>query len=533
MSFKILYIEDNKTYARSVVDAVNEKPLEGSHIVSQVRPLIIKSVDSPDKLLEELNQNYDLILADSLFPDPTGEEQNRLDDIIRITREWSKENGFEKPLPIIAYTRREKLSLLHCLHRRDCLYDIWDKASASPPYAAWRLGRIAVELSRSRPDALLERLIRTMESGASWHDHVQDMALRYGNGWTEADQIEQAGRSILDIGAKLNVYQQCKMYWKTMSEWESLGRAVSHRTRGHARHVINVFWLGYYILNDPLLRDWFAGAWKNILADRREMGSVLNSDGLQALNDCWFYAGLFHDVANCIEKSSTIESKAREILGGFEDLVAIQNGIQNPTPILKERADALFHDLGGDITKALKPHWEKSCESKHPDHGVVAAIHLIHSITDSDQHCFAREAARAMVIHNLIGKCDASLKTLLSWEKEPIACMLLLCDQIQTWDRERGDNKLSDKDAPVRAELLELKISKSGDRHCISMAIEYVAPRHLDHAPEIFKRVKDELEEIIEEKPKAALSRIKRPWPFSVSVNCWFSGKALNRKMEF
>jgi len=90
------------------------------------RPLTIKVIENPDLLSAELKNNYDLVLADCLFENPTGEEVPRLDDIIAITQKWSKTNRLDRPLPIIAYTRREKGSLDYCLGRRDALFDIWD-----------------------------------------------------------------------------------------------------------------------------------------------------------------------------------------------------------------------------------------------------------------------------------------------------------------------------------------------------------------------------------------------------------------------
>lgn len=540
MSFKILYVEDNTAYAKSVEKALSPKPADtekgADPRAAESRPLVIKVIQKPEQLPQELKANYDLLLADLLFPDGAGDEKNRLDDIIRFAQEWSEANKLERPLPIIAYTRREKGALDYCLQRRDALFDIWDKASASPPYAAWRLTRLAVEVARMRPDALLERLIRTMEGGASWHHHVREMARRYSNGWTEADQIGQAGHCILDIASDLKVSSACKTYWKVMSDWEPLGRAVSQRTRGHARHVINVFWLGYLLMHDKGCRPWFEQVWKKLLTDRRDMGCVVTEDPIEALSDCWFYASLFHDSANCVEKQDSVPKKAKEVLAGFGDFIDLKPGKGVVLDTLEQCADALFHDLKADISSRLKPLWEKSLKEGHPDHGVVAGAHVVRTIQEKEnpqQHCFVREAARAMAIHNLVGQLPGTPGAFLSWDKEPIACLLLLCDQIQTWDRERGDKKLSEKDEPERAELLDLKVTKKNDHTQISMAIEYVAPRHLDHAPEIFTRVKDALEEIIEEKPKAALSRIERPWPFSVSVKCWLSGKPLTRKMEF
>jgi len=224
------------------------------------------------------------------------------------------------------------------------------------------------------------------------------------------------------------------------------------------------------------------------------------------------------------------------VLSGFSDFITLDSGKCILSDRLRICADELFHDLGSGIASHLKPFWEKGLADGHPDHGVVAGAHIIQSISHKNnqtQNCFAREAARAMAVHNLIGKVSSTATQFLSWEEEPIACMLLLCDQIQTWDRERGDKTLSQKDEPDRAELLDLTVNVTVGRPQIRMSIEYVAPRYLDHAPEVFNRVKDSLENVIEEKPKAALSHIKRPWPFSLLVECWLSGRQLNRKMDF
>jgi len=148
MSFNVLYIEDDPDYSQRVQKAVDVRAGEPQLIKMHV-------IQAPEKLQEELDKNYNLILADVFFPDQALGERDRLDDIIRITQEWSKANQLERSVPIIAYTGREKGALDNCLERRDALYDIWDKASASPAYAAWRLTRICVEMSRSNPDALL------------------------------------------------------------------------------------------------------------------------------------------------------------------------------------------------------------------------------------------------------------------------------------------------------------------------------------------------------------------------------------------
>ena len=144
MSFKILHIEDNKDFAKKIEDAVVSSNQTGKR-----RPLELKTIFTPEELSEALSADFDLILADLRFPDKDGIDRNRLDDIIRIVKAWNEANNRERLLPIIAYTRREGDALDYCLDRRQDLFDIWDKSAASPIYAAWRLSRLAVELSRT------------------------------------------------------------------------------------------------------------------------------------------------------------------------------------------------------------------------------------------------------------------------------------------------------------------------------------------------------------------------------------------------
>ena len=92
---------------------------------------------------------------------------------------------------------------------------------------------------------------------------------------------------------------------------------------------------------------------------------------------------------------------------------------------------------------------------------------------------------------------------------------------------------MSDKDEPERAELISMEINVVDGRPHVEMEIEYIAPRHLDHAPLIFRRVKDELETILKKKPNDALRRIERPWPFHLTVKSWLSGHPLDTTMDF
>ncbi len=522
MSFKILYIEDDHTDSSRV-----EREIANINAKGASRPVLIKSITTPDLLATELDQQYDLVLADACYPDVNGVQTNRLDDIIQVVKAWSDSNQVERPLPIIAYTGRDKIALGYCLKRRDSFFDIWDKSSASPEYAAWRMTNIASEIARSRPDSLLQRLIRQMPHGARWHKHVVAMTRAYSSGWTESDQIDRVKPSIGAIAMELGEASQCKALWETMQAWEPLSRAVSETVRGHARHVLNVFWLGYYLLHQPQLRQMFLSAWPKVLEDREGMSPVKSSDPIEALSDCWFYAGLFHDVAGCIEKHNTVTGKANALFTKFKDFISLGE----PAHIVSCTIETLANDLLGalkPLRRTLDPVWKKSLSDQKPDHGVLAGAYLAKSITDPTQNCYAREAARAMVVHNLISNLPDGASLPISWESEPIVCLLLMCDQIQTWDRERGTEKLSDQDGSERAELVGLQVEEGTGRANINLSIDYLGPRFLDNAPLIFERVKQRLENVLQDYPHRALDRIAKPWPFSLVVNCSLNGRPVN-----
>ncbi|UCH92510.1 MAG: hypothetical protein JSV88_19745 [Candidatus Aminicenantes bacterium] len=523
MSFYILYIEDESK------DWINLEKAVKSYNKKKPPPteqIYIERVENPEELEKKMNHRIDIILADMLFWDSKAErEENRLLEIVKKVKDWVKKNDAGRPIPIIAYTIQGEEALQ--LEAKEDLYDIWDKKTAPPEYVTWRLSNLSRELSRIRPDALIQTKIRTdinLSDCVSWHMHVLDMIRRYDEGWTERDQIERAGNSIQTIAQKLNSWEDCQPMWDVVTKWELFGRAVSRRARGHARHVINVFWLGYYLLHHKHLRDFFVNKWKVLKDERSKMAPISKENSFEAINNVWFYTGIFHDIAGCLEKYSETNNIREEIYSTFDKLeLKIPQIKYFAKDDICKQGDALLHEFEGPLQTQLKAAWEESLKEEKADHGMLAALNLRKNIMDRRQACYAREAARAISIHNLIGRFKEVIIENLTWEEEPFACLLLLCDQIQTWDRERGDRKLSDKDEPERAELSELDIelrdSELNEKRLhIKISIDYISPEHLKYAPEIYERVKDDLNFILRDKPRRALNKIAKPWPFSFEV---------------
>jgi hypothetical protein len=569
--YDVIYVEDDREDWKKLNQAVNERNQTAKSL-----PLRVQWAPRPEKLDSMLSLSTRLVLADVYFPSgplANSPQVERLDDIIAAVRRWSNsqrsiqliDEDSQPPrlLPIIAYTRRSPAGLEYCLEkeRRKYLYDIWDKSAASPEYAAWRLSEISKDLSRRRPDALSQRLIREMKQGegASWHDAVVDMTRRYDEGWSEQDQIERAGSSIEAIAFKLQVLNECGPMWNTMTRWEALSRAVSTKTRGHARHVINVFWLGYYLLNHQHLKNKFIEYWARLKNNRKNMNDVKDDDPIEALCNTWFYAGLFHDVGGVAERSFTVAAFERELTSIFSDIaplttpewMTINQYLDGSQRLLKQSENDLLpkartvvakskeefitsvqpwlNEFDASLTSLIRPVVENSIAQNEPDQGVIAALHLRRKINNGRQECYAREGARAISMHNLFPKLGNGTDMVpISWENEPFVCLLLLCDQLQTWDRERGTEALNDSDQPSRAELSAIEISVNDNgRPDISISIDYIAPVHVDRSYELRLRVHDELTKILHKNPYRALNRIQKPWPFDLHVQCTLSGERL------
>lgn len=527
MSFNILYVENDDKDWEPVALAVEE--LNGKLVGEK---LVIERARTPEELRRKLDLKFDVVLADVYYDDPRAEDgqdiADRIDDIIRFVEEWRFAQPEDRQLPVIAYTAWGEDALRRCLGMKDSLYDIWDKNTAIPEYVAWRLSRLAVEVVRNRPDARMQKLLREMRGGASWHSNVLDMARRYDAGWTERDQVERVGKAIGDIAHKLGVWDQCEPMWKVMLGWEWLGRGASRQMRGHCRHVVNVFWLGYLLIHQHQLGGFFKRAWKNVVAARDGMEAVAEEKPLEALSTSWFYASLFHDVAACLEKAQYLVNRQFELINPLlPETSAIPNIWKAQLEGLRKSLVPIVSDFGAPVDDLLRAAVEDGLGRSAMDHGVLAAAHLRRVIIDHRQSCFAREAARAMALHNLYPTFSSGVAQSITWEREPIVCLLLLCDQLQTWDRERGDESIRDEDRPHRAELAEIEVT-NGKKPVVMMRIDYIAPAHVLRSSEVLGRVQDELEEVLKSKPSKALGMVGKPWPFELRVECSLSGRKLD-----
>ncbi|MFP7755730.1 hypothetical protein ACLG6S_13975 [Thermodesulfobacteriota bacterium B35] len=486
---------------------------------------------------------YDIILADIFIPyQKNNGTDNYLEHILNHVERWSQENNAGRLLPVIAYSGRDSQGKVIGSSNRDRLYDIWDKNANSPEYVVWRLFKLAQELYKNRPDTYLQRLIREIEPcwDIAWHDSVQEMAIEYHSGLTEADQIIKAGVKIKDIAEKIDLdfWRQSKKFWDVMERWEPLSRAITPNVRGHARHVINVFWIGYYILQHKSMRP-VVEKWMDKIYARNNTVRSGNNDDAGELLKIWFVASIFHDIAGCVEKSRKIyDFQATQVLDLFSDFfssIPSAEDIELNDEILKEQMIEFCTRYDDSLQQTIKEYFKNLLKAEYNiDHGLSAALLLVNLGKNKEYFSILNEAARAIALHNIIGNNRIDLTGKISWGKEPIACLLVLCDQLQTWDRERGDGGIKKFNNIESAELVDLSVESSSEKVTVNLRVNYIAPYHVQHAGVgLQNEVKDNLKNILRDYPYSALERLKKPWPFQLVFTPYMDMREINLQHTF
>jgi hypothetical protein len=526
MPFRVLYLEDRD--ASLIIKTIEDGVWSGPDIK-------VFQEEKVENLPTRLKEGFDLLLADIGFPAEEYKDDNRLSDILahvsEHSAEWRKNNpelGLAS-LPVIVYTSLTE-DIAECLtEHRHRLYDIWDKSTASPEYVAWRVGVVARDVERHRPGRALQQAIGQLKEAAPWHDRVLYMLRQYRSAWSELDQIQRCGEMVEYIAAQIGCdHSDGEAMWKALAEWELIDRAADRRVRGHARHSLHVFWLGYVVLNEPALRDVWRTAWKSLLKRNSQLKKV---DWLSALNGVWFLAAVFHDVGYAAQD-------AVRVLDAVDRITLLLNlklVTRKRTPSwgkYKEVAEDILSDFKasdspgyGQMRSDVKAHFARTVKDRHPDHGCISAGRLAAAKPRTTiAESYLREAARAVALHSMMPAVDVASG--LSWDVDPLATLLLLLDQLQTWDRERPEDLKSDW--PERAELTHIKITP-GQRPRVDLRISYLVRPHVERENEVFEKVEQGLRRVLEHYPIATIRRMQPRLPFDFAVEFFLADTKIDQ----
>ena len=141
--------------------------------------------------------------------------------------------------------------------------------------------------------------------------------------------------------------------------------------------IINVFWLGYYLIHHEQLRTALADSWQAFVSSSSDFAALGASDATEAFSNSWFLAALLHDVAGCVEGTAAV----------VEKLLDLRKDLGLPKPPCEYRpgwaSDLLPHckdivaEQPSHFRSEIAPRladWEK--KPKSIDHGFAAGAVL-------------------------------------------------------------------------------------------------------------------------------------------------------------
>lgn len=534
MKFHILYIEDKErdqvAYSEGITQynilLEDDSMVPGGAVKKYIEnSLHVTICPHPDKLLGFLeNNNFDLIIADLMFMDTAlGAERNYLGNIIEIV------NNIDSSLPIIALSDRVKFN--QCLKYEDRLFDILDKNSSSKDYIGFRIFKIYHELLRQKKSSLLTKeVLSFLRPEYDYDKYIMQMIRSYQKGLTEKEKMDGVKAAIVRIASQYNVEDKVRIMWENMIATEPIVMSSLRRSRGHLRHTLNVFWLGYRILNDDsFIRDMISRASNHHLF--KESLDAGNSD-IESLNMPWFLAAVFHDVGKYLEEFPQIMTGHKTHLKQFNfigspQITSTWNLNLSPSPFI--HLSECFHpDKERKVLDKMSDLWKEETEETtiSLNHGFISALTLLHELDKKRIRPLARIAARACGLHTI----DYSKGVTVNWDDDPISCLLLICDLIQTWERERVDESYFDVGQSHSAEVVKFQIS-AGE---IELSVNYLPPRYIVKSSELLSKESDRLQQILLEKVKKNIyERIIGDWPFKLTVNYYINSAQFIPPLKF
>ena len=255
----------------------------------------------------------------------------------------------------------------------------------------------------------------------------------------------------------------------TVEKFEEVLKGMRDRDyRDHFIHSFNVFLLGYYILNR---------------LDMTQSESMSNDVDLS-----WMLAATFHDVAYTIQE---MEFWVNQLI--WEFLGINPNLSINVAQILP----ITYPDFMKIISSWHKGHCQSALEyyridsidwtflnemnaslTQRKDHGVLGALMLAHLL--AIRHGFLpREGVYGNFLYNHVPACHAisvhhMSAVKVSFEKHPLAFLLILCDELQDEGRPRARGKREESDTIklVDIEVIRANLSSTNKPPRITVKIE-------------------------------------------------------------
>ena len=467
-------------------------------IVKTVSDIVIEKASNPAIALNDVGA-FDALLLDVIWDDgrPHGIE------LCKLVREKFPE------LPIVIFSAHvsvpefQRLIPLH-------LDGFLSKLDGDIRSWCFEVNRTLEDTYIGRSGRPLYREIRSLlEDGNAWRpDIVNDAASEVWRRESSREKWDGFWGCFQKLVGELRLTHVTDMMKRMFANSDLFALGVSPSMRGHLEHVLYVYFTGYVICHRlPGFKEQVLDAVKKLLGDAYTSN---DSDRLWDLFQfAWIIAATLHDTGYALELSPEAFGKTKEVLSDFRFAKCNK---KLPAEIavtidwdLATKADAAFQrvleSLGySEIAKSwIKDHGVFKDDKKRDrvNHGVAGGAIFIErfysecsAMASNDPVLvkFMEWAGTAMALHSLKvpgKKCG----TRLSLDRDPLAFLLLLCDELQLWNRDRPDDSQSNSRIR-RSELEKLEISTDRIEAFISHIPYNDIPYNYDiHADPIVKSV--------------------------------------------
>ncbi|MCK4663250.1 MAG: hypothetical protein KAT68_10315 [Bacteroidales bacterium] len=453
-----------------------------------------------EKLKEYINNNYfDFIITDVFFlPKGQSHHNQTLEDEYRLPEIVNTIRKIDKRVKIIVYSQFNNKLYHEDLEEVDYVFD---KRYITSDLFKWQLERlIQSEMSYNYNEhTIIRKLLELLQSKTDliWKDHLTEMLEGYRNGINEIDQVKAIKSSFIKIFQDFDFSDKASELLDAIQHQEPLNIAGSPTKWGHLRHVINVFWLGYYIINNGLI-------------DINKYGNIIFSDEVNIedyskfINQTWLIAALFHDIGHFGENINKLINQINKALSNYPDQLKENQLVEHRFNYTINEIDSLKAIIARENQTLHDLIKENHTESK-TDHGFLSAMTTykrIYNKDNSQYKTFLDIALRAMALHNIFEKNITYLKE-FSFNKLPFVNLLILCDHLEVWDRDTGFESMYNEPPLEKIELYELKIKNQ----VLHLTVNYQMHRALISSN--VKITEDKLIELINKFIKPPLDHMK------------------------
>ena len=256
--------------------------------------------------------------------------------------------------------------------------------------------------------------------------------------------------------------------------------------RGHLDHVLNVYFTGYVISNRvQRFRQAAAAAAKRLFPDKQADVDANEPKYWERFQLAWLAAATLHDTGYPLEIQPDLLLKCWGITKQFEDVLSDTG--KSPKPSCPDFSSTGLTEIGvvlgklydrGDLSGLVSNHGKFTVDSiVRLNHGVASGLLFLAlakkaiAVKDADPELdlYLKWAAAAMALHSL-KKPGSEMGVSISLERDPLSFLLLACDEIQVWDRERPD--ASRMTSPFKGtDLSELSITDNTVTGCVDYVL--------------------------------------------------------------